>query len=29
MPGEALSKTDIADIERLTARQERRLKEIG
>ncbi|MCA0419778.1 MAG: dihydrodipicolinate synthase family protein [Proteobacteria bacterium] len=28
-PGGALSKTDIADIERLVARQERRLKEIG
>ncbi len=28
-PGGALSKADIADIERLIARQERRLKEIG
>lgn len=28
-PGGALSKTDVADIERLIARQERRLKEIG
>jgi 4-hydroxy-tetrahydrodipicolinate synthase len=28
-PGGALSKADIADIERLVARQERRLKEIG
>ena len=28
-PGGALSKSDIADIERLIARQERRLKEIG
>jgi 4-hydroxy-tetrahydrodipicolinate synthase len=28
-PGGVLSKIDIADIERLIARQERRLKEIG
>lgn len=28
-PGGALSKADVADIERLVARQERRLKEIG
>ena len=28
-PGGALSKADIADIERLIARQEQRLKEIG
>ncbi len=28
-PGGALSKADITDIERLIARQEQRLKEIG